>query len=189
MKENADYVCGIIAHNLKTFREKQKLSMDQLAALSGVSKSMIGQIERAETNTSVSTLWKIASGLHIPFTALIEHGRESVTLVSKEAVDMVKSEDGLFRLYPYFPVNGNQNFEILYIELDPGASSASEPHAAGTQEYLIAFGSTVELFVGTQKYEILPGNAISFLADQPHMYHNATDQMATVINVIVYKND
>ena len=50
MKENADYVCGIIAHNLKNFREKQKLSMDQLAALSGVSKSMIGQIERAETN-------------------------------------------------------------------------------------------------------------------------------------------
>lgn len=61
MKENADYVCGIIAHNLKNFREKQKLSMDQLAALSGVSKSMIGQIERAETNTSISTLWKIAS--------------------------------------------------------------------------------------------------------------------------------
>lgn len=44
MKENADYVCGIIAHNLKTFREKQKFSMDQLAALSGVSKSMIGQM-------------------------------------------------------------------------------------------------------------------------------------------------
>ena len=81
MKENADYVCGIIAHNLKNFREKQKLSMDQLAALSGVSKSMIGQIERAETNTSISTLWKIASGLHIPFTSLIEHDRESVTLV------------------------------------------------------------------------------------------------------------
>ena len=149
--------------------------MDQLAALSGVSKSMIGQIERAETNTSISTLWKIASGLHIPFTSLIEHDRESVTLVSKETVDMVRSEDDLFRIYPYF--------------LDPGASNNSEPHAAGTQEYLIVFGSALELFVGTQKYEILPGNAISFLADQPHMYRNATDKMTTVINVIVYKND
>ena len=189
MKENADYVCGIIAHNLKNFREKQKLSMDQLAALSGVSKSMIGQIERAETNTSISTLWKIASRLHIPFTSLIEHDRESVTLVSKETVDMVRSEDDLFRIYPYFPINGNQSFEILYIELDPGASNSSEPHAAGTQEYLIVFGSALELFVGTQKYEILPGNAISFLADQPHMYRNATDKMTTVINVIVYKNE
>ena len=90
--------------------------MDQLAALSGVSKSMIGQIERAETNTSISTLWKIASGLHIPFTSLIEHDRESVTLVSKETVDMVRSEDDLFRIYPYFPINGNQSFEILYIQ-------------------------------------------------------------------------
>ena len=50
---------------------------------------------------------------------------------------MVRSEDDLFRIYPYFPINGNQSFEILYIELDPGASNSSEPHAAGTQEYLI----------------------------------------------------
>lgn len=188
MKENADYVCGIIAHNLKNFREKQKLSMDQLAALSGVSKSMIGQIERAETNTSISTLWKIASGLHIPFTSLIEHDRESVTLVSKETVDMVRSEDDLFRIYPYFPINGNQSFEILYIELDPGASNSSEL-TLPARGISVVFGSAVGLFVGTQKYEILPGNAISFLADQPHMYRNATDKMTTVINVIVYKND
>ena len=56
MKENADYVCGIIAHNLKNFREKQKLSMDQLAALSGVSKSMIGQIERLITEPLLLSL-------------------------------------------------------------------------------------------------------------------------------------
>lgn len=189
MKENTDYICGIIAHNLKTFREKEKLSMDQLAALSGVSKSMIGQIERAETNTSIATLWKIASGLHVPLTSLIERDRESVTLVGKDTVDMVKSEDDLFRIYPYFLIEGNQTVEILYIELDPGASNSSEPHDAGTQEYLIVFDSALELFVGTQKYEILPGKAISFLADQPHIYHNATDKMTTAINVIVYKND
>lgn len=188
MKENADYVCGIIAHNLKTFRERQKLSMDQLAALSGVSKSMIGQIERAETNTSVSTLWKIASGLHVPFTSLIEHGQESVMLVGKENVDMMQSEDKLMRLYPYFPVSGDRSFEILYIELDPGASSSSEPHAAGTMEYLIAFGGTLELFVGAQKYEVQPGSAISFAADQPHMYHNSSDKMTTLVNVVVYKD-
>lgn len=188
MYENADYICEIIAHNLKAFREKQKLSMDQLAALSGVSKSMIGQIERAETNTSVSTLWKIASGLRVPFTSLIEHNQESnVMLVEKKSVDVVKSEDNLFRVYPYFPANDGRNFEILYIEMDPGASSRSEPHAEGTEEYLFVFGSKVDLFVGPQKYEILPGNAITFVADQPHMYYNDTDQPATVIDVILYK--
>lgn len=188
MKENADFICGIIAHNLKAIREKQKLSMDQLAALSGVSKSIIGQIERAETNTSVSTLWKIASGLHVPFTSLIEYGRETVMLVGKETVDMMQSEDKLMRLYPYFPINGDRAFEILYIELDPGASSSSEPHATGTVEYLIAFGGTMELSVGAQKYEVLPGNAISFAADQPHIYRNLSDKMTTLVNVIVYKD-
>ena len=65
MNENADYICEIIAHNLKTFREKQKLSMDQLAALSGVSKSMLGQIERGLVNPALENCVRFAGAFHV----------------------------------------------------------------------------------------------------------------------------
>lgn len=53
----------IVAENLKRLREERKLSLDAVAKCSGVSKSMLGQIERGVTNPTISTLWKIANGL------------------------------------------------------------------------------------------------------------------------------
>lgn len=53
----------IIAENLKRFRDERKLSLDNVSKLSGVSKSMLGQIERGEANPTVSTVWKIANVL------------------------------------------------------------------------------------------------------------------------------
>ena len=57
----------IVARNIKRLREEKKLSMDELAKLSGVSKSMLGQIERGESNPTISTIGKIVEGLRIPF--------------------------------------------------------------------------------------------------------------------------
>ena len=48
----------IVAENLKRLREERKLSLDAVAKCSGVSKSMLGQIERGVTNPTISTLWK-----------------------------------------------------------------------------------------------------------------------------------
>lgn len=41
-----DLMNVIVAKNIKRLREENKLSMDELAKLSGVSKSMLAQIER-----------------------------------------------------------------------------------------------------------------------------------------------
>ena len=50
----------ILAKNLKTIREKEKLSLEKVAQLTGVSKTMIGQIERGESSPTLTTIWKIA---------------------------------------------------------------------------------------------------------------------------------
>ena len=60
----------IVAKNIKRLREEKKLSMDELVRLSGVSKSMLAQIERGDGNPTISTLWKISNGMKVPFDAL-----------------------------------------------------------------------------------------------------------------------
>ena len=57
----------IVAKNIRRLREENKLSMDELAKLSGVSKSMLAQIERGEGSPTVSTLWKISNGIESTF--------------------------------------------------------------------------------------------------------------------------
>ena len=60
----------IVAKNIRRLREENKLSMDELSRLSGVSKSMLAQIERGDGNPTISTLWKISNGMKVPFDAL-----------------------------------------------------------------------------------------------------------------------
>ncbi|HSU80106.1 MAG TPA: helix-turn-helix transcriptional regulator, partial [Candidatus Angelobacter sp.] len=54
---------ALIGQRLKHIRVTKGLSLDRVAELTGVSKPMLGQIERAQSNPTVSTLWKIAEGL------------------------------------------------------------------------------------------------------------------------------
>ena len=60
-----DDINKIVAENLREIRRLRKLSLDGLAELTGVSKSMLGQIEREESNPTLQTLWKIAAGLRV----------------------------------------------------------------------------------------------------------------------------
>jgi transcriptional regulator with XRE-family HTH domain len=62
---------GAIAENLRKVRETRGLSLDQLAELTGVSKSMLRQIETGKSSPTITTIWKIANGLRISFTALL----------------------------------------------------------------------------------------------------------------------
>lgn len=61
--------------------------------MSGISKTMLGQIERGESNPSIATVWKIANGLKISFTALIHEPKSDTTIHLRENTK-VPLEDG-----------------------------------------------------------------------------------------------
>ena len=71
-----------IASNLKKIRKSRNMSLDMMAEETGVSKSMLGQIERGESNPTVSTIGKIVEGIKIAFDDLLyipeEPDRKSV---------------------------------------------------------------------------------------------------------------
>ena len=62
----------IIAENLRRLRTERNLSLGQLSTLSEVSKVMLSQIEKGETNPTINTVWKIANGLKVTYTMLLE---------------------------------------------------------------------------------------------------------------------
>ena len=77
-----------VGQNIHRIRKAQQLSIDRAAALSGVSKSMLGQIERGLVNPTVSVLARIAGGLRVPIEQLVEC-REETPAQLHRAVDVV----------------------------------------------------------------------------------------------------
>ncbi|EHP1862751.1 helix-turn-helix transcriptional regulator, partial [Salmonella enterica] len=66
-----DNLTHYLATTLRTLRHQRGWSLSRLAEISGVSKAMLGQIERNESSPTVATLWKIATGLNVPFSMFI----------------------------------------------------------------------------------------------------------------------
>src|SRR5579863_338424 len=61
-----------VSSTLKALRQARGWSLDKAAEETGVSKAMLGQIEREESSPTIATLWKIASGFRTSFSSFIE---------------------------------------------------------------------------------------------------------------------
>jgi DNA-binding NtrC family response regulator len=61
-----------IGHRVREFRSKKGLTLKQLAERTGLSVSLISQIERAESAASISTLNKVVTALNVKLTVLFQ---------------------------------------------------------------------------------------------------------------------
>ncbi|WP_040952354.1 helix-turn-helix domain-containing protein [Gorillibacterium massiliense] len=181
--ENINFV---LAKNLKTLREQEKLSLDNLAELTGVSKTMLGQIERGESNPSIGTVWKIANGLKVSFSSLIDEPQSDTIMVYKSDIRGFNEDNGKFRLYPFFPFEDGRRFEMYTLEVDKGGYLSSEPHKEGTEEFVTVFDGELTIRVNAEEYTVQKGDSIRFKADRPHSYHNSCDTLTRLCMVIHY---
>jgi XRE family transcriptional regulator, regulator of sulfur utilization len=178
----------IIAKNLKAFRENNKLSLEKVAELTGVSKTMIGQIERGESSPTITTIWKIANGLKVSFTSLINNPQTDTKVVLQEELQALTEDNGKYRVYPYFPFEDNRRFEVYSVEIDKGGFLSADPHKDGTEEFVTVFEGELTVRVNNEEYTVRSGDSIRFKADRPHTYHNSGNTLTRLSMILYYPN-
>lgn len=176
----------ILAKNLKTYRDRKKLSLEKVSELTGVSKTMIGQIERGESSPTITTIWKIANGLKISFTSLINQTQPDTKIVQKKDVQILTEDDGKYRVYPYFPFQDERRFEIYSVEIELGGFLSSDSHGEGTEEFITVFEGELKIQVNNTEYTIGNGDSIRFKADRPHNYQNSGETLTRLSMIIYY---
>ncbi|MGM8752811.1 helix-turn-helix domain-containing protein [Enterobacter chuandaensis] len=167
-----------LAATLKTLRQARGWSLSKLADETGVSKAMLGQIERNESSPTVSTLWKIATGLNVPFSAFItpEADRPAVFDSQQQAM-MIK---------PLFPWDETLRFDHFSITLAPGALSESTPHEAGVIEHVVVIDGELEMNIGGEWQTVYADSGVRFAGDKAHAYRNSTDRPVHFHSLIHY---
>ena len=176
----------ILARNLKAIREKEKLSLEKVAQLSGVSKTMIGQIERGESSPSITTIWKIANGLKISFTSLINNPQPDTTVVLRNDIQVLSEDNGRYKVYPAFPFQDDKHFEVYTIEIEKEGKLKADSHREGTEEFITVFDGEVTIGVSDGHYTLNSGDSIRFKADRPHTYANSGNTLARLSMTIYY---
>lgn len=167
-----DYINRNIAINLKRIRTGKNMRLDEVAEQTGVSKSMIAQIERGEANPSIGCLGKIVSGLRVDLAELLETPRLETYYRPKNKILPTKEVIGKYRIYTYFPYEKDRPFEVYGMIIYPGGIYYSGAHGEHTVEYLTIARGKLTLKLQGKEYEIEEGDAFRFDSDKEHWYCN-----------------
>lgn len=179
-------ITSAVARNCKVIREQKKLTLDAASALTGVSRSMLAQIEKGDVNPTISVLWKIAVGYKVSFSSLVEEGGTGIRVVRGQDVAPLTEDDGRYRIRPIFPFDDEKLFEIYTVSIAESGALAARPHMKGAEEYITVFSGDVEITVDTERHLLHPGDSIHFPADVPHGYKNAGTGEAAMHMLIYY---
>ena len=180
-------ISEIVGENLKRLRLEQNLSLGQLAAMSGVSKMMLSQIEKGAGNPSVNTVWKIADALGQPYTALLERELSGGTVLSAADIpaQTLDADSGYLRCY--YRRAQERSFELFQMEIHPGGWHSSEGHGARTDEYVLVVAGTLEIELDDGDHVLRAGDTVSFHSDKSHSYRNIGGDELDLIIVNYYR--
>lgn len=175
-----------IGETIRKIRKSMKLSLDMASAMTGVSKAMLGQIERGESNPTISTLWKISSGLKVSMSTFVSGGEQKQDVININEMTPVEEENGRMLLYNVFPFNPISGFDYLEITLKAGCFHESEPHANVMTEYIVVREGILEIRVNEEVIRLETGQAMSFPGNSYHAYSNPSESETRFSNIIRY---
>ncbi|MCI1024021.1 helix-turn-helix domain-containing protein [Pseudomonas putida] len=171
--DHVQQVSEAVAKRLREVRKQQKLSLDELARRSGVSKGMVVEIENCNANPSIAILCKISAALGLSVA-------DVVNVASTPAARLIEAteiptlwrgpEGGSARLLA--GTSGPNMIELWKWELKPGEIFESSGHPAGTFELFHVEQGTLKLVIGETTLIIRKDCSAIAKTDVPHRYIN-----------------
>ena len=169
-------------------RRELGLTLDQVSARSGISKSMLSQVERGLVNPTFSVVWNLTQSLGLDLSALVSDGatdrKRVVTHVPAYSAPEKRSADGLCTLRLLSPQRTVLPLEWYELRLQPAGILTSPAHAAGTYEHLTCLDGTLRLTLEGQEIVVCAGETVRYYADQPHSIGNGGKAPARALLMI-----
>src|SRR6056297_3998791 len=122
MTETADAILARLPSRLKEARRAQGLSLDAVARLSGVSRSMVSQIERGDSSPTIATLWNLTRALQVDFAGLLDEGARSagIEVLRREQVPSIDRRGEGCRIQILSPPEEAGDHELYELHFEAG---------------------------------------------------------------------
>lgn len=183
-----DPVHDRLCARLRELRAERGWSLDELAGASGVSRSMLSQIERKQANPTLAVTFRIAHAFGMSLGELVEAPGAS------SAVEVIRSGDRTFHyrsddactIRTLSPLHLEKDVEFYEVRLKPEGALRSAPHYEGTREFLTVQKGRVRVESGGDSETLQPGDSASYRADVPHAIVNDGRSEAVMFLVDIY---
>jgi transcriptional regulator with XRE-family HTH domain len=170
MTENPDQILAQLPARLKEARRAQGLSLEAVANLSGVSRSMVSQIERGESSPTIATLWNLTRALQVDFAGLLEAGSRAaaIDVLRADAVPTIDNLGTRCRIRILSPPEEAGKHELYDLLLGASGALESQPHRRGAREQLTVVQGQIEIASGAETERLAAGDTARYAADVVH---------------------
>ncbi|MCA1964011.1 MAG: XRE family transcriptional regulator [Prosthecobacter sp.] len=179
-----------LGKRVKKLRNDRGWSLEELATASGVSRSMLSEIEREKANPTLTVTFRIARAFGFTLQELIESAETSASKIQViRASDraQVYRSDKQCEIRTLSPLNLEKDVEFYQLTLKPGGELRSQPHFEGTREFLTVQEGGVRIESGTDTDALTKGDSGTYRADVPHAIVNTGDSPAVLFLVVIYR--
>ena len=188
MVESGSALNQNIAAQVRQLRGTLRLSLDDLASRSGVSRSMISLIERAECSPTAAILERLSVGLKVPLASLFDRPLDHAAPLVRQAEQPVWTdpESGYTRRN-ISPPGFASPIQIVEVVFPAGArvaydTTSREPRVH--QQIWVRSGS-LDVRIGDDLYQLGGGDCLAMELDRPMMFYNPGNSAAQYAVVIV----
>jgi transcriptional regulator with XRE-family HTH domain len=181
-----DHLC----QRVRQLRKERGWSLESLAQSSGVSRSMLSQIERGQANPTLAVAFRIARAFGLALADLVEapSSISSIQVIRADDKAHTFRSDSQCGIRTLSPLNLEKDVEFYELRLRAGGGELrSAAHYEGTREFLAVEKGKVRVESSKDSTELGEGDSATYRADVPHAIVNAGRAEAVVFLVVIYR--
>lgn len=182
----------IVGEKIKSLRESQDITMEQLAERSGLA---IEQIERIENNIdlpSLAPLIKIARVLGVRLGTFLDDQEEMGPVICRanESQDSISFSNNAIHSRKHMEYHSlskskaDRHMEPFIIDVAPSADNDFVLSSHEGEEFIMVMEGTMEICYGKSTYILEKGDTIYYDSIVPHHVHAYQGQAAKILAVI-----
>lgn len=175
-----------IGARVKALRAMRGLTLDDLAARSGVSRAMLSRIERGESSPTAQLLGRVCGGLDVTLSALFAAAETPAAPLARRADQTVWRDPGSgYVRRAVSPPGTGSPVEIVEVEFPPGATVAFErQRLAGVDQHVWVLDGRMEMTIGAEIHTLEAGDCLYMRFEDPIAFRNPTERPARYVVVL-----
>jgi transcriptional regulator with XRE-family HTH domain len=169
-----------LGKKIRDLRSRRGLTVQQLAAASGLSKGFISQVENDRTSPSLATLRDLARALDTSVAYLVvEDDHVPYVVRQGQRPQMPMNGDGWH--VEVLSAQPRRNLELLMAELPPGSSAGKDARRHDGEECVLCLEGRVTVTCGEHRLVLEAGDSCHFDGRAPHAVENSGASTARVL--------
>jgi transcriptional regulator with XRE-family HTH domain len=162
-----------VGARVRSLRRERGLTIEQLAAATGLTKGFISQLERDRTAPSLSSIARICDALGVRLSHIFE--REPAPALVRRS-DRTGSQVALATESHLLSSRDEERFQAIESVVAPGAGAGDELSSLpGEMEFVYVLAGTLELQVAGDTHVLEEGDALTYPLSKPHTWRNASE--------------